>query len=129
MAFVRSIKEILPGMGSPTTYVKREAVATNVGTVSTTMPASGSFAPTIRCGRIRIKTVSIVAGGTVQIGACTATDGTTTVAIVPQQTVLAANTLIDFTAEFCTDLNLTSAALVVIAGTQNSVHDFEVAGN
>lgn len=129
MAFIKSTKDILPSFGSPTTSVQRQGVATNVGTVTTTMPASGSFAPTISCGRARVKTVSIVAGGTVQFGGATLTDGTTTVNLMPQQTALAANTLMDFSFDFRSDLNGTSMNLIVIAGTQNSVHDFEVVGN
>lgn len=129
MSFAKSIKDILPSMGSPTTTVQRQGVATNVGTVTTTMPASGSFSPTMSAGRFRVKTVSIVAGGTVQFGGATVTDGTTTLNVLPQQTALAANVLMDITQEFRCDLNCTSANLIVIAGTQNSVHDFEVAGN
>lgn len=129
MSFLKSVKDVLPGYGSPTTVVQRQNVATNVGTVTTTMPAAGAFAPTISNGKFRVKTVSIVAGGTVQFGGATLTDGTTTVNILPQQTVLAANVLMDISSDFRTDLNGTSANLVVIAATQNSVHDFEIAGN
>lgn len=130
MAFSNSVVTIHPGMGSPTTYVKRESVATAVGTVTITMPATGAFSPAgIRSGRIRVKTESIVSGGTVQLGVITATDGTTTVSIAPQQTALAANVLMDNTIQFCIDIVATSITVTVIAGTQNSVHSVEVAGN
>ena len=130
MTFINTVKQVAVGFGTPGVYVKRENVATNVGTVSSAMPASGSFTPTtLSSGRLRMKTVSIVNGGTVQVGGATLTDGSTTVNVCPIQTVLSANVLMDFTAEFVTDLNGTSMALIVIAGTQNSVHDLEVAGN
>lgn len=130
MAFSNSVASIHPGMGSPTVYQKRESVATNVGTVTITVPASGSFTPAgIRSGRIRVKTESIVSGGTVQLGVITATDGTTTVTVSGQQTALAANTLLDQTILFCIDIVATSITVTVIAGTQNSVHSVEVAGN
>jgi hypothetical protein len=130
VTFINSVKQIMPAMGCPTVYVKRENVATAVGTVVTAMPSSGVFAPSpIQSGRVRIKTVSIVSTGTVQQGIVTATDGTTTVTVCPQQTAGAANLLMDFTFEFQTDLNNTSMSITVIAGTANSVHDMEVAGN
>jgi hypothetical protein len=129
MAFINSIKDIHPGYGSPGLYLKREAVATNVGTTNIAMPAAGSFAEAISCGRIRVKTATVAAGGTVQLGAITATDGTTTVVISPQQTVLAANALLDMTIEFRTDLKLTSMTIPVIAAVANSTHDVEIAAN
>lgn len=130
MTFVNSVKQIMPAMGCPTVYVKRENVATAVGTVAIALPSSGVFAPSpIQSGRVRVKSVSIVSTGTVQFGGCTVTDGTTTVSVCPTQTALAANALMDFTFEFQTDLNNTSATVTVIAGTANSVHDAEIAGN
>lgn len=130
MSFSNSIKSIHPGMGSPTVYEKRESVATNVGTVTITVPSSGSFSPAgIRSGRVRVKTESIVSGGTVQAGIFTATDGTNTVTFAFQQTALAANSLMDYTVLFCLDIVATSITVTVIAGTQNSVHSVEVAGN
>lgn len=130
MAFVRSVKESLPGYGAPTVYVKREGVATNVGTVVTTLPSSGSFTPSpVAAGKIRVKTVSVVSTGTVQLGVMTVTDGTTVLNVNLQQTALAANLLLDIVIEFQTDLNNTSCAVTIIAGTANSVHDFEIAGN
>jgi hypothetical protein len=143
MAFLQSLTKNLPSWGTPTVAIKREGVATNVGTVTITVPSAGSFQTptaaagqtvfgtnsTLSSGYFRVKTVSIVAGGTVQLGVCTATDGSTTVALIPQQTALAANTFIDMVVPFRTDLNLTSITITVIAGTQNSVHDVEVVGN
>lgn len=130
MTFINSCKQIMPAMGCPTVYVKRENVATNVGTVVTTLPAAGAFTPsTIQSGRFRVKTVSVVATGTVQLGIATVTDGVTVVTVGTQQTALVANALLDITQEFQTDLNNTSMSITVIAGTANSVHDFEVGGN
>lgn len=130
MTFINSCKQIMPAMGCPTVYVKRENVATNVGTVITTLPAAGAFTPSpIQSGRFRVKTVSVVATGTVQLGIATVTDGVTVVTVSFQQTALAANALMDFTQEFQTDLNNTSMSITIIAGTANSVHDLEVGGN
>lgn len=133
MAIVSSIKDALPGYGSPGTYAKREGVATNVGTVVITVPAAGTFlsngnGPGVRRGRVRLKTVSVVAGGTIQAGVITATDGTNLFTISPQQNVLAANILLDMTVDFNMDFLATSISVTVIAGTSNSVHDVEVAG-
>lgn len=129
MAFVNSIKDISQGFGSHGQYLKREGVATNVGTVVTTIPAAGGFSPGVTAGRIRVKTVSVVATGTVQLGIITATDGVTVMTILPQQTALAANALLDVTVEYRLDIKATSFSVTIIAGTANSVHDFEVGGN
>jgi len=133
MAFVNSVKASSIGYGNPGTYAKREAVATNVGTVTITVPSSGTFSsnnngPGVSRGRCRVKTVSIVAGGTVQSGIITATNGTLTATLAPSTTALAADTLLDRTVEFNLDFMATSVTFTVIAGTQNSVHDVEVAG-
>ena len=129
MAFINSVKDIHPGFGSPGLYLKREGVATNVGTTNIAMPSAGSFAEAISCGRLRVKTATVAAGGTVQLGAITATDGTTTVTVNPQQNALAANALLDVVLEFRTDLKLTSITVQIIAGVANSTHDVEIAGN
>lgn len=125
MAIAKSISRLQ----TFTTFLQRLAVATNVGTVATTLPASGALTPTGSTGVIRVKSASIVATGTVQAGVITATDGTTTVTIMPQQVAGAANALLDLMVEFGTDLNLTSMSATVIAGTANSVHDFELGLN
>lgn len=130
MSLVKTIKSVLRGFGHATTYVKREGVATAAGTVNITIPASGSFAPTLSNGMVRVKTVSIVSGGTVLIGKITGTDGTTTVTLKPADAAAgAANEKHDRVIPFCTDLDLTSITVTVIAATQDSVHDVEVAGN
>lgn len=133
MAFVNSIKTISQGFGSAGTYSKREAVATNVGTVVITIPSAGTFSsngngPGVRTGRIRVKTASLTATGTVQRGVITATDGTSLVTIAGQQTALAADKLLDETIEFCLDFLATSMTVTIIAGTANSTHDVEIAG-
>lgn len=130
MAISNTVKRISQGMGSATVYEVRNDVATNVGTVTITLPASGSFSPAgIRSGMVRVKSESIVSGGTVQRGVITVTDGSTSATISEQQTALAANALMDVTIPFNLDIAATSITVTVIAGTQNSVHSVEVFGN
>lgn len=130
MAISNTVKRISQGMGSATSYEVRNDVATAIGTVTITLPTTGSFSPSgVRSGMVRIKSESIVSGGTVQLGVCTATDGTTTVNIQAQEVALAANVLMERTFPFNLDITATSITVTIIAGTQNSVHSVEVFGN
>ena len=130
MAFVKSTRSTLLGLGHAATYVKREAVATAVGATTITLPASGSFAPTLSCGKIRVKTTTVGASSTSIITRITGTDGTTTVNLYGGDTsASAAGYGIDHTIEFMTDLNLTAISVIVTVGTADCTHDVEIAGN
>lgn len=131
MAFVNTVKQILPGMGSPTTVVQRAAVATNSGaTTNITLPSAGSFAPTISWGKVRAKTVTVGANSTSKVASVTATDGTTTIQLYGGDAAASAvGTGIDETIDFMSDLKLTSITVAITVATANCTHDVEVAGS
>jgi hypothetical protein len=130
MAFVKTIKALLLGLGNAVTSVQRVAVATNVGATTITLPASGSFAPTMSVGKLRVKTNSVGGASTSIVTKITGTDGVTTVDLYGGDVAAStAGTGIDHTYEFTTDLNLTAISVVVTTGVANCTHDVEVAGN
>ena len=130
MAFAKSVKDILPSFGSPTTTVQRSNVTTNVGATTVTLPASGNFQPTISTGRIRVKSLTIGANATFIITGITGTDGTTTISLYGGDTAAsAAGVGIDRQVSFRCDLNLTSVSVVITVATTNSTCDVEIAGN
>lgn len=130
MAFVNSVKQILPGMGSPTTVVQRVGVTTNIGTTVVTLPSSGSFAPTISWGKVRAKANSIGVNATFLIAKITATDGATTVSLYGgDAAATAAGVGLDEQFEFVSELKLTSISVSITVATANSTCDVEVAGS
>lgn len=125
MAFIRTVKDIMPGYGSAGQFQKQEGVATNVGTTAVTTTA---FVGTVSAGLIRVKTLAIGAGGTNKVGVITVTDGTTTVQIYAGDAVAtAANQGLDEIFEFRSDLNITSITVNIVVAVANGTHDVEFA--
>lgn len=124
LAFKNSVKQILPGMGSPGVTVKQEGVVTNVGTTAVTFNGLGG----ITAGKIRVKTLVTGAGGTNKVGLITATDGTTTIQLYAgDSAATAANQGLDEQFEFISDLAITSITVNVVVAVANGTHDVEVA--
>lgn len=130
MAFVKSIRSTLLGLGHATTYVKREAVSATATSHDVLLPASGSFAPTISSGKIRVKAATIGASATFIVSGITGTDGSTTVMLYGGDTAASAAGIgIDHTYAFATDLSLTSITVSIVVGANTSTLDYEVAGH
>jgi len=138
-AFVTSVKDSLPGFGSPSNYgVVTGVVQAGAGTVTITIPATGATTPSGGTafniaggpapsrGKWRVR-LTALGGATTATVNVTATDGSTVLNLFSQPTATAASTLIDWTNEFNTDLSITSITMVMVLGTSGGTVDFEVA--
>lgn len=139
-AIVRSIREDLPGYGSPSNFGAILTNAVAAGTTTETIPATGATtpsggtafntsggpAPTRGLGRVRITSVN--AGTAVTSIKVTVGDGTSTLVVVPPTGACANGDAVDLQYEFHTDLNLTTTSLIVVlTGGTGATIDWEVA--
>lgn len=135
--FIRSIKEASQGYGSS---ANNGSVVTTVqagaGTVTITIPATGATTPSGGTafnvnggppptrGRWRLR-LTALGGATTMALTITVTDGTTTLNVFTGPTT-AASTLVDWTGEFNTDLNITSVTFTAVLGTSGGTVDAEL---
>lgn len=137
-AFVRSVKEISQGYGSVSNYGSVVGVVqAGAGTVTITTPATGATTPAGGTafntnggpppsrGRWRAR-LTALGGATTAALTVTVTDGSTVLNVFSAPAT-AASTLIDWTGDFSTDLNITSVTMVMVLGTSGGTVDFEVA--
>jgi hypothetical protein len=128
MAVVNKLTTLMPAFGAPTEYVT--LIAQTVTNASTTTFTLTGFVNFVRSGRLRFKTT---AAGTALVTGfnVTATDGTTTVLIIPGGPVsITASVLLDWLFAFISELNLTTITVNVTLGAgTNSTADLEVTGN
>ena len=132
MAFARSVKQVLPSFGSPTTSVQRTNVALTTGSLNVNLPASGNLSPTISFGRVRVKQTTNAVGtnASCNIQSIWGTDGINTVRLYGGDASLAGNgVLIDESVDFVCDYNLTQIIVAINTANNGSNYDIEVAGN
>jgi len=120
MTFKNSIADVTIGFGNCIPVVLQN-VALSGTTNTITIPASGSFAPTLSKGYVR---VHVYGGGgtspTVALTSVTFSDGTNTVLIAGNAVAntLSATASCDFLIPFELDINATSCVIVLtLAGT------------
>lgn len=137
MAFVRSIRESMPGFGSGSNFGTIPAIVqAGAGTVTATIPATGATTPAGGTafntnggpapsrGRWRFR-LTALGGATTCALLITVTDGVTTLNIFnPPAT--AASTLVDWSGSFNTDLGITSITFTAVLGTSGGTVDVEV---
>lgn len=136
-AFVRSVREAMPGYGSASNNGSIIGNAQGAGTVTMTIPATGATTPSGGTafntaggppptrGRGRIRTSAGGAGVTTTIQSVTVTDGVTTL-VVFNMPITQANQLIDVCYEWNTDLNITSTTLTVVLAAAGATIDWEI---
>lgn len=128
MAVVNKLTTLMPAFGAPTEYVT--SLAQNLPAAGLTVFPLTGFINFVRSGRIRVKAT---AAGTALITVLnvTATDGTTTVMLVPTGAVTTtASQLFDFLFSFISELNLTTVNVNITTGAGTaSTLDLEVTGN
>lgn len=107
-------------------YKTVDTAYTSTGTKTITV-STGSD-PGLRAGYFRIRTKSVNASST-NIFEVQATDGTTTVEVLPATTITAAGLASDIVEDFHLDISATTFTLTItLAGNGNETVDFEVAG-
>lgn len=107
-------------------YATVDTAYTTTGTKTITV-STGSNAG-LRSGYIHIRTKSVNASST-NIFQVSATDGSSTVEVMPATTITAAGLASDIVKEFHSDLALTSFVLTItLAGNGNETVDMEVVG-
>lgn len=136
-AFVRSIREAMPGFGSGSNFGSViGTVQAGAGTNTIVIPATGATTPTGGTafntgggpapsrGRWRMRQTAL-GGATTTALTITVTDGTTVlnVANIPASP---ASALIDWSGSFSTDLGITSISFVVVDATSGGTIDVEV---
>lgn len=128
MAVANKLTTLMPGFGAPTEYVT--VIGQALANAATTNVVLTGFINFVRSGRLRVKTTT---AGTALVTAfnVTATDGTTTVLIIPGGPVsITASQLFDWLFAFISELNLTTLTVNITLGAgTNSTADFEVTGN
>src|SRR5882724_5882317 len=124
MAVANKLTTLMPGFGAPTEYVT--VIGQALANAATTNVVLTGFVNFIRSGRLRVKTTT---AGTALVTAfnVTATDGTTTVLIIPGGPVsITASVLFDWLFAFISELNLTTLTVNITLGAgTNSTADFE----
>lgn len=131
MAIVNSVVLLTPGQGSPLLQ-SRAGVALTDGANALVIPSSGSLAPTLKVGTIRIKVYSGTGTSPVLSAiTVTATDGTTTetVLISSPSFALTANKVYDMVKDFIVDIAATSVTVTLtLTGTsEGATTDLELA--
>lgn len=137
-AFVRSVKESMPGYGSAANNGSITGNAQGAGTVTMTIPATGATtpsggtafntnggpAPSRGRGRVRLTAVNAGTNATLKVSV---TDGVSTLVVNPTTVATANGDLLDYSYEFNTDLGITSTTLtVVLTGGTGATIDWEV---
>lgn len=138
-AFVRSVKESMPGFGMAANNGSIVGNAQGAGTVTMTIPATGATTPSGGTafntnggpapsrGKGRVRVTAVNAGTAVTSVKITVTDGTTTLVVQPPTGATANGDLVDFSYDFNTDLGITSTTLtVVLTGGTGGTIDWEV---
>lgn len=129
MAFVNTVKTLMPGFGAPSEYVSLLAQAL-VRNASTAFALTG-FRNPIRNGRLRIKTATTVASTQITGIKIVGDDGTNSVTLYQDGTARTAGEAEDLLFAFISDLNLTTITVTVAmanAGASDPSCDFEVTG-
>lgn len=100
MTVTRSVKELFPGFGQVTDYVKSDSVNNPINTTTTTVLTPAMLA-SFRSGRVRVRGFAYPGAGAGQCTAIkiTATDGTTTY-VLGNIATFAASEFFDFVLSF-----------------------------
>lgn len=139
MTFTNRLAKIFPGFGQPmandTQFLNQNVALSGTGQQSNTIPSTGSFAPTISTGKVRVKVYAGIGTSPTLVDLLiTGSDGTNTVEIAQvhpnSAVVLSSTSLFDEVFDFETDLNLTSITIkTTLGGTSpGATMDAEVAG-
>lgn len=138
-AFVRSVKESMPGYGSASNYGVITGNVQAAGTFTMVIPATGattpaggtafntSGGPAPSRGRIRLRSSAVNAATTTLINSITVTDGTTTLTIAGPGVVTVAGATVDLSFELNTDLGITSITVSITTAVNTSTWDMEAA--
>lgn len=129
MSILNSIQKYLPGFGGTSVYASTLGTSCPAGDTTITLtPAPAS--PGFKAGYIRVKSATVGAGGTITIKGITGSDGTDTYFLFGgDKNVSAADNKYERVIAFCSDVELTSLAVVVTTAVATSTMDAEAAGN
>jgi len=130
MAITNSVRQILAGLG--TASIRGSTVTATTITANAVTAALSNLSPAMNCGMWRLKVSGVDAGHAIANYSVTATDGTTTIYLVPIQTITGGvnGQGMDVADEWQSDLNLKTFTAVVTgaAGVTTLTVDFEVWG-
>jgi hypothetical protein len=131
MSLNRSVKQIMPGMGSATVTLQLTNVATNAGaTTNVVLPTSGNFSSTIGVGKVRVKSNVIGTNATFKVVNIIGSDGTNTVQLYAGDANATSNgAAFDEYIEFLTELKLATINVAVAVVNNNSTVDVDLAAN
>lgn len=131
MPFAKSMKQVYPGLGSPTAYNTNINAACAAGNTTISIPMGSSVSGPISVGMIRVKSEPAAVGVNAQLRILdiTADDGANTVLLRGAETVLhGINQNVDELYEFCSDLALVNVNVAINVLNNTTNISVEVAG-